>query len=82
VTAPRNYVKFTFLKVDPAWRRRPAEEREADKREFLAACQEFGEDHLLRAYSLVSESRFLDSKISFPPKSNKYLRLLFLIFYF
>ncbi len=49
----RNYVKYTFLKVDPAWRRRSAEERAADKREFAAACHEFGEDHYLRAYSLV-----------------------------
>jgi chlorite dismutase len=49
----RNYVKFTFLKVDPAWRRRPAEERAQDKREFAAALHEFAEDHYLRAYSLV-----------------------------
>jgi chlorite dismutase len=53
VDEPRNYVKYTFLKVDPAWRRRPAEERAADKREFAAACAEFGQDHFLRAYSLV-----------------------------
>ena len=49
----RTYVKYTFLKVDPAWRRRVAEERAADKREFAAACRDFGEDHFLRAYSLV-----------------------------
>jgi chlorite dismutase len=49
----RSYVKYTFLKVDPAWRRRSATERAADKREFIAACREFGEDHYLRAYSLV-----------------------------
>ena len=53
VSDQRNYVKYTFLKVDPAWRRRSAEERAADKREFAAACREFGEDHFLRAYSLV-----------------------------
>jgi chlorite dismutase len=50
---PRNYVKYTFLKLDPAWLRRTAEERSADKREFIAACREFGADHYLRAYSLV-----------------------------
>ena len=49
----RNYVKYTFLKLDPAWRRRSADERAADKREFAAACREFSEDHFLRAYSLV-----------------------------
>ena len=49
----RHFVKFTFLKVDPAWRRRSAEERADDKREFAAACAEFAEEHALRAYSLV-----------------------------
>jgi chlorite dismutase len=49
----RHYVKYTFLQVDPAWRRRSAEERAADKHEFAAACRDFAEDHYLRAYSLV-----------------------------
>ena len=49
----RHYVKFTFLKIDPAWRRRDADARAEDKREFAAACQEFGQDHFLRSYSLV-----------------------------
>jgi len=53
VTDARNYVKYTFLKVDPAWRRRSAEERAADKEEFAAACRDFAEGHYLRAYSLV-----------------------------
>jgi chlorite dismutase len=49
----RHFVKYTFLKVDPAWRRLDAEEREEHKREFIAACEDFAEDHLLRAFSLV-----------------------------
>jgi chlorite dismutase len=53
LTEHRNYVKYTFLKVDPAWRRRSADERAHDKHEFAAACREFAEDHYLRAYSLV-----------------------------
>jgi chlorite dismutase len=53
VTDVRSFVKYTFLKVDPAWRRRTPEERAADKREFAAACGEFAEEHYLRAYSLV-----------------------------
>jgi chlorite dismutase len=53
VSDVRNFVKYTFLKVDPAWRRRSAEERAADKREFAAACGEFADKHYLRAYSLV-----------------------------
>jgi chlorite dismutase len=53
VPEQRNYVKYTFLKIDPAWRRRSSDERAADKREFAAACREFAEDNYLRAYSLV-----------------------------
>jgi chlorite dismutase len=53
VTEPRNYVKYTFLRVDPVWRRRSSEERAADKHEFAAACRDFGEDHYLRVYSMV-----------------------------
>ena len=49
----RQFVKYTFLKVDPAWRRLDPEQRAADKREFAAACADFGEDHLLRAFSLM-----------------------------
>src|SRR4051794_21407612 len=49
--AERTFVKFTFFKMDPAWRRREATERAADKREFLAACEDFSEDRSLRAYS-------------------------------
>jgi chlorite dismutase len=49
----RNYVKYTFVKVDPAWRRRSAAERGEDKRQFAAACREFADDHYLRTYSLV-----------------------------
>jgi chlorite dismutase len=51
--AHRNFVKFTFLKVDPAWRRLPAPERERHKREFSSACENFAVDRFLRAYSLV-----------------------------
>jgi chlorite dismutase len=51
--AGRHYVKFTFLKLDPAWRRRDPGDRARDKREFAAACNDFAEDHFLRAYSLV-----------------------------
>jgi chlorite dismutase len=51
--AERSFLKLTFLKVEPAWRRRAPEERARDKREFIAACEEWGADHFLRAYSLV-----------------------------
>src|ERR671926_689589 len=49
----RQFVKYTFLKVDPAWRRLDADERSRHKREFIAACEEFAAERLLRAFSLV-----------------------------
>ena len=49
----RHFVKFTFLKLEPAWRRREPDERARDKREFAAAVNDFAEDHFVRAYSLV-----------------------------
>lgn len=49
----RQFVKFTFLKVDPAWRRLPSEERAQGKQELAAALNEFAADHFLRTYSLV-----------------------------
>jgi chlorite dismutase len=49
----RHFVKYTFLKVDPAWRRLDAAERAGHKREFLAACEDFAAERLLRAFSLV-----------------------------
>jgi chlorite dismutase len=51
--AERTYAKFTFLKLDPAWQRREPDERAEDKREFLAACEDFSQDRSLRAYSTV-----------------------------
>ena len=52
VTHARNYVKYSFIKVDPAWRRRSSEERGRQAR-VRRRLQPFAEDHWLRAYSLV-----------------------------
>jgi chlorite dismutase len=49
----RRFVKYTFLKLDPAWRRLDAEQRGAHKREFMAACEDFADGHLLQSFSLV-----------------------------
>ena len=70
------YAKFTFFKIDPAWRRLPADERARDKAEFLAACDDFAQDHSLKAYStigtrgdtdlmLLSQSRVLEDLHTF-----------------
>ncbi|MBA3328864.1 MAG: chlorite dismutase family protein [Solirubrobacterales bacterium] len=53
VVPARHFVKYTFLKVDPAWRRLDDDVRAIDKREFAAACADFADGHLLRAFSTV-----------------------------
>ena len=49
----RRFVKYTFLKVDPAWRRLEPAVRAEHKQEFLAACEDFADGHLLQSFSLV-----------------------------
>src|SRR5689334_18438531 len=49
----RQFVKYTFLKIDPAWRRLDADERSRHKREVIAACEDYAAERLLRAFSLV-----------------------------
>jgi chlorite dismutase len=46
------YVAYTFYRLDPAWRRLPADQRQAQKEEFAEAVDSFGErfEHL-RAYT-------------------------------
>jgi chlorite dismutase len=51
--ADRTFAKFSLFKIDPAWRRRDADLRAADKQEFLAACEDFAVDRSLRAYSTI-----------------------------
>ena len=49
----RHFVKYTFLKLDPAWRRTALQDRTRDKQEFAAACEDFADGHLLQSFSLV-----------------------------
>src|ERR671929_738529 len=49
----RQFVKYTFLKLDKAWRRLDAGERAQHKREFIAACEDYAAERLLRSFSLV-----------------------------
>lgn len=49
----RQYVRFAFYRVDPAWRRLPPEEQADHKRELLETIQGFNRRMLLRPYSLM-----------------------------
>lgn len=59
----RHFVKYTFFKVDPAWRRLSSHERSIHKREFLAACEDFASDRLLRAFSTVGTRGDVDMMV-------------------
>ncbi len=49
----RQFVKFGFYKIDPAWRRLQPEERAQGKQELCAAVDAFGSRMLIHSYSLV-----------------------------
>ena len=49
----RQFVKYSFYKVDPLWRRLPQPQREDGKREFSAVVEELPSHTLTRSYSLV-----------------------------
>jgi chlorite dismutase len=51
--ARRQFVKFAFFQVDPAWRALPADERERAKQAFEEVAGHWAERIVLRAYSLV-----------------------------
>ncbi len=48
----RQFVQFTFYKVDPAWRRLPHEEREAGKAEFAEVVNRYSSRMMVRPYTL------------------------------
>ncbi|HYU18169.1 MAG TPA: chlorite dismutase family protein [Chloroflexota bacterium] len=49
----RQFVKYTFFKVLPAWRGQSPDEREAGKREFAGAVEEYASRMMVRTYSTV-----------------------------
>lgn len=52
-TARRQFVKWSFFKIDPAWRALPAQERERGKQEFEAVVKRWASQIVLRPYTLV-----------------------------
>jgi len=46
------YVKYTFFKLDPVWRKLSSQERESSKKQFLSSLSETGDKIRLRSYSL------------------------------
>jgi chlorite dismutase len=64
----RQFVNFIFFKLDPAWRRLPASQREAGRKEFLQAAAPFQSKMLVLPYSTFgvrAETDFLLWRISY-----------------
>ncbi len=49
----RQYLRFAFYRLDPQWRRLPAEEQISHKRELVETIMSFKRRMLLRPYSLM-----------------------------
>ena len=49
----RSYVKYTFFKVDPQWRRLSTTQRDQGKAEFLAVVDEFSSQLSISSYNLI-----------------------------
>lgn len=49
----RQAVSFAFYKLDPSWRKRPSDERDADKQEFVEAVEKFEDELMIRTYTTV-----------------------------
>jgi len=49
----REYLKYTFFKVDPQWRRLENNGKAAAREEFASVTRRFGEQNIVASYSLV-----------------------------
>ena len=49
----RDFVKYSFFKVDPEWRRLPVKDRQDSKAQFAEVCNEFSDRVSMSSYSLV-----------------------------
>ena len=49
----REYLKYTFFKVNSQWRRLTESQRATSKEEFASIVENFGKQNLVRTYSLV-----------------------------
>jgi chlorite dismutase len=52
-SSEREFLKYTFFKVDPQWRRLSDAEKSKSKREFASRVRSYAKDHLLWSYSLI-----------------------------
>ena len=63
----RDFVKYSFFKVDPEWRRLPEKERQDNKAQFAEVLGEFSDRVSMSSYSMVGtrgDADFLLWKVS------------------
>ncbi|MCH2512910.1 MAG: chlorite dismutase [Chloroflexi bacterium] len=63
----RDFVKYSFFKVDPEWRRLPGKERQDNKAQFAEVLGEFSDRVSMSSYSMVGtrgDADFLLWKVS------------------
>ena len=63
----RDFVKYSFFKVDPAWRLLPEKERQDGKAQFAEVLNEFSDSVSISSYSMVGtrgDADFLLWKVS------------------
>ena len=63
----RDFVKYTFFKVNPEWRLLPVKAREDSKAQFAEVLEEFSDRVSMSSYSLVGtrgDADFLLWKVS------------------
>jgi chlorite dismutase len=51
--AEREFVRFSFYRVAPAWRDRPDSARAQDKAELIETIQQFGRQFMIYSYSMI-----------------------------
>ena len=49
----RQFVRYSFYKLDPAWRRQPNEAKEAQRQELVSVVDEFADQMMVRPYTLM-----------------------------
>ena len=49
----RQFVRYSFYKLDPAWRRQPDDTKKAHRQELISVVDEFGDQMKVRPYTLM-----------------------------
>ncbi len=71
--AQREFVRFAFYQVDPAWRRLDPEVKAAHRQEFVDLVREWGQKFMIYSYSLIGARGDADFMLWQATKNGDYL---------